>query len=479
MGRQGLMAEYEDLVKRILRRRPELSEEELEKKVEEKLRNSPMLSKLGALLLLADELGVLETPGCSASTFDTSEFTRISSLVSGLNDVSLYVRIIAVSPLVRLNGRSVLRMKVGDETGKTSVVAWEQKAEELATIGLSPGMVVVIMHAYTRSGPDGKPEIHIGKNSSVKVVEDLGTLPHVESFFIPASKTSKTETFDIKGTLVMTGELRSIQTKSGTVNMVEAFLADEYGEAILVAWRDKVELITNTAPGTELMLTDVRFKGGQLQTTIRTCIAKAAKSKLDLSKLMTESKRLMNNKVLRVLDVIKQRDFIVFIVSEGVWVYRLLSSSLVGVDVKEGDAIRVIKGFVSERNGRKTIVTPEYGVMAATDEDARKVPMVDRKRRLADISGEESDIIVEGILHTKTPLGAVETKFGRAEKISFWLRDGETTVLCSAWRSKAREIDSIPIGKRIQLRWVRVRQNVFGELEIAVEKDTKVVVLEA
>jgi hypothetical protein len=140
--------------------------------------------------------------------------------------------------------------------------------------------------------------------------------------------------------------------------------------------------------------------------------------------------------------------------------------------------VRVIKGFVSERNGRKTIVTPEYGVMMATDEDARSVPMVDRKKRLAELSSEESDIIVEGILHTKTPLGTVETKFGRVEKISFWLRDGETTMLCSAWRSKAREIDSIPIGKHVQLRWVGVRQNVFGELEIAVERDTKVVVLE-
>ncbi|MCS7135491.1 MAG: hypothetical protein RMJ14_01895 [Nitrososphaerota archaeon] len=472
------MAEYEDLVKRILRRRPELSEEELEKKIEEKLRSSPMLSKLGALLLLADELGVLETSEYSTRPFDVSEFTKISSLVSGLNDVSLYVRIIAVSPLVMLNGKAVLRMKVGDETGKASTVAWEQKAEELASVGLSPGMVVVILHAYTRSGPDGKPEIHIGRNTSINIVEDTGILPRVESFFIPASKASTTETFDIRGTLVMVSELRSIQTNSGTVNMVEALLADEYGETVLVAWRDKVELITSSTPGTELMLTDVKFRGGQLQTTARTCIAKTTKSKLDLSRLMTESKKLMNNKILRVLDVIEQQERVTLIVSDGVWIYRLPSSSLVGVKIREGDAVRVVKGFVSERNGRKIISTSEYGIVATTDEDARKVPMVDRRRSLTEINGEESDIIVEGILHTKTPLGLVETKFGKAEKISFWLRDGETTVLCSAWRSKAKEIDSIPIGKRVQLRWVRVRRNVFGELEISAERDTKVVVLE-
>ena len=472
------MAEYEELVKRILERRPELSEEELERKVEEKLKSSPMLSRLGALLLLADELGVFGASEYSAPAFDVSEFTKISSLVSGLNDVSLYVRIIAVSPLVMVNGKPVLRMKVGDETGKVSVVAWEQKAEELAAIGLSPGMTVVMMHVYTRVGPDGKPEIHVGRNSSVKLVEDLKILPHVENFFVPASKASKIETSDIRATLVMIGELRSIQTKSGVVNVVEALLADEYGETVLVAWRDKVELITNVAPGTELMLTDVRFKGGQFQTTARTYIAKATKSKLDLSKLMTESKRLVNNKIFRVLDMLERPGLVTFILSDGVWVYRLSSSSLVGVKVKEGDAVWIIKGFVSERNGRKTIVTPEYGVMMATEKDARSVPMVDRKKRLAEVSSEESDIIVEGILHTKTPLGIVETRFGKAEKISFWLRDGETTMLCSAWRSKAREIDSIPIGKRVQLRWVRVRRNIFGELEISVEKDTKVVVLE-
>ncbi|MEM2909826.1 MAG: hypothetical protein QXO01_01995 [Nitrososphaerota archaeon] len=473
------MAEHKDFVKRILKSRPELSEEELEKKVEEKLKSSPMLSRLGALLLVADELGALKISGGSTSPLDTSEFTKVSSLVSGLNDISLYVRVIAVSPLVKLNGRAILRMKVGDETGKASTVAWEQKAEELATIGLSPGMTITIMHAYTRSGFDGKPEIQLGKNSSVNIVEDSGILPQVESFFVPVSGVSVAGTFDVKGTLIMVGEPKSIQTKSGTVNLVEALLADEGGEAVLVAWRDKVELITSTPPGTELMLTDVRFRGGQLQTTMRTCIAKAAKSKLDLSRLMAESKRLMSNKPLKVLDVIKEPELITLVVSDGVWVYRLSSRSLSNVDVKEGDVIRLAKGFVSERNGRKTIVTSEYGIMAVADEDAKKIPMVDRRRKLADISGEESEIIVEGILHTKTPLGAVETRFGKAEKTSFWLRDGETTMLCSAWRSKAREIDSVPIGKRVQLRWVRVRRNVFGELEIAVERDTKVVVLEA
>lgn len=472
------MVEYEDLVKRILRRRPELSEEELEKRVEEKLRSSPMLSRLGALLILADELGILETSEYFAPMFDISEFTKISSLVSGLNDVSLYVRIIAVSPLVRLNGRAFLRMKVGDETGKAPLVAWEQKAEELMTIGLSPGVTVVMNHVYTRSSPDGKPEIHIGRNSSVKVVEDYGILPQVESFFIPASKALKTEMFDVRGTLLMIGEPRSIQTRSGTVNVIEALLADEYGEAVLVAWRDKVELLTNVAPGVELMLTDVKFKGGQLQTTARTCIAKLTKSRLDLSRLIIESKRLINNKILRVLDIVEQPGRITFVVSDGVQVYRLSSSSLVGVDVKKGDAIRVVKGFVSERNGRKVIITSDYGIMMTTDEDAKKVPMIDRKRKLADINGEESDIIVEGTLYRKTPLGIVETRFGRAEKVSFWLRDDGIIALCSAWRSKAREIDSIPIGKRVQLRWVRVRRNIFGELEIIVERDTKVTVLE-
>lgn len=472
------MAGYEDLVKKILRIRPELSEEDLERKVEEKLRSSPMLSRLGALLLLADELGALEVSDGSALPFDLSGFTKVSSLVSGLNDVSLSVRVIAVSPLVRLDGRAVLRMKVGDETGKASAVAWEQKAEELATVGLSPGMVITLLHAYTRSGPDGRPEIHLGKNSSVEVVEDTGTLPGVESFFVPISKVSTAGTFDVKGTLLMLSEPMPIQTKSGTVNVVEALLADEDGEAVLVAWRDKVDLLTGTLPGTELMLTDVRFRGGRFQTTVRTCVAKVARERHELSRLMAGSKRLVSDKLLRVLDVVKQPELVTLVVSDGVWVYRLPSRSMVGVEVKEGDAVRLVKGFVSERDGRKAIMTPEFGIKVVTGEDARKAPSVDRRRRLADISEEESDIIVEGVLQTKTPLGAVETRFGKAEKISFWLRDGEATVLCSAWRSKAREIDSMPVGKRVQLRWVRVRRNVFGELEVLVEKDTKVVVLE-
>lgn len=167
------------------------------------------------------------------------------------------------------------------------------------------------------------------------------------------------------------------------------------------------------------------------------------------------------------------------VVYDGEAICRLESPLLVDAGVKEGDAVLVRRGFISERRGRRRIIASSDALSIAEREEAEKAPSVNRLKKLSEITDEEADVIVEGMLYTKTPLGVVETRFGPAEKISFWLKDGDTTMLGSAWRAKAKEIDSVPNGERIQLRWVRIRRNQFGELEIAVENDTKVQRLES
>ena len=88
------------------------------------------------------------------------------------------------------------------------------------------------------------------------------------------------------------------------------------------------------------------------------------------------------------------------------------------------------------------------------------------------------DVVVEGVLYTKTQPIKVKTRFGEAEKVGFWLKDEDAAVQASAWREKAEEIAGISEGSRIRLKWVSVRMNVFGEPEIQLDTDSVVEVLE-
>ncbi|MCD6341511.1 MAG: hypothetical protein J7L83_01455, partial [Thaumarchaeota archaeon] len=65
-----------------------------------------------------------------------------------------------------------------------------------------------------------------------------------------------------------------------------------------------------------------------------------------------------------------------------------------------------------------------------------------------------------------------------AEKIGFWLKDEDVAVQGSAWRAKAKEIAEIEGGKRIRLKWINIRTNIFNEPEIQLDNESIIEVLE-
>ena len=76
MAEQG--EEYEKLMERVLARFPELSREEVEALVESKLRESSLLNRVGALLLVAEELGAFKESGEEAR--GQRAYTRIGAV---------------------------------------------------------------------------------------------------------------------------------------------------------------------------------------------------------------------------------------------------------------------------------------------------------------------------------------------------------------------------------------------------------------
>ncbi|RLG07877.1 MAG: hypothetical protein DRN65_02735, partial [Thaumarchaeota archaeon] len=108
------LKEYSKLLERVLSRFPELSREELEAMVEAKMRESSLLNKVGALLLVAEELGAFrEELGETAASQPIQAYTKIMKLVPGLRDVSVRGVIYAISKPIEVRNHRIMRMKIG------------------------------------------------------------------------------------------------------------------------------------------------------------------------------------------------------------------------------------------------------------------------------------------------------------------------------------------------------------------------------
>ena len=93
------MYDFEALIAELLQKKPELSRDEVLRRIEEKKRTvgAGYLTDQGALFLVAGELGVsLRKEGASADL-------TIKDLYIGANDVTVVARVLAVYPEAAFN----------------------------------------------------------------------------------------------------------------------------------------------------------------------------------------------------------------------------------------------------------------------------------------------------------------------------------------------------------------------------------------
>ncbi len=162
------------------------------------------------------------------------------------------------------------------------------------------------------------------------------------------------------------------------------------------------------------------------------------------------------------------------IAHDGREVVRVVGPVLNRLSARSGDYLLIARGGLFQRGRRKQVMVRNERDIEVLSEapPGMDIPDIDRRMQLSSITQEEEDIIVEGVLSSKTPLNTVNTRFGPAEVVNFTLQDVGKSMPGVAWRSKALELDKIPVGKRVRVSWVRVRRNPVGQLEMVSGRDT-------
>ena len=162
---------FDDLLNQIMSQNPSIARDRLLTMVEQKKQESHgLLSDEGAVRLVAQQLSISALP--SSDIGDQS----ISSVHSGLNNSTITGQVIMVGEVrefQRSDGSQgkVLRMSVGDSSGKITCVFWDQMADSVGREALTTGAQVRLLHGYTKAGMGGEVEFHLGSRASFQILK--------------------------------------------------------------------------------------------------------------------------------------------------------------------------------------------------------------------------------------------------------------------------------------------------------------------
>jgi ssDNA-binding replication factor A large subunit len=257
----------EQTIEQILSEHPEISKEEIIEKLErEKQKTNGFISDETLLRMIAAELGMeMQNNGALTPTLS------VVDLIPNLNNVTVIGRVVAVFQPKTFNGNrsgKFASFLVADENGILRVVLWNDKTSIIESGKIKVGQIVRISHGYTKEGPGGKVELHIGEKCEVEIdPQDVKArnYPTISKFTMKIGEIThahKSNKINVVGTVKKLFSTSTFEREDSSLGRVMRFLlTDETGEISAVVWNEKVdELEGNLKEGIRLQVVDARVR---------------------------------------------------------------------------------------------------------------------------------------------------------------------------------------------------------------------------
>lgn len=259
------MYDFDALIGELLQSRPELSREEVLRRIEEKKRTvgSGYLTDQGALFLVAGELGV------SLRKEDASADMRISDLYIGANDVTVVARVLAVYPVATYNKKDggqgkYRRLTLFDGKNTVRFTVWEEGLEQIEKLGLQADTPIRVSNAYVKQGLDGRPNLNLGRRGKLSVLTDekiVGKLPSITAVVQKLPNLTKDEQFVVVEGIVGSEPRYSefVRSDGSEGSLFQFALTREGGkETRVVVWSPTAQ--PELKRGQRVQITNVRAK---------------------------------------------------------------------------------------------------------------------------------------------------------------------------------------------------------------------------
>ena len=225
---------FDDLLNQIISQNPSIARDQLLAMIEQKKQQSHgLLSDEGAVRLVAQQLSISAPPPSNIG--DQS----ISSVHSGLNNSTITGQVIMVGDVrefKRSDGSQgkVLRMNVGDSSGKITCVFWDQMAESVGRETLTPGAQVRLLHGYTKAGMGGEVEFHLGSRASFQILKRSQSN-------LPVTSPTPTPSVNFRASDELRVRLVKLQKSQSDKGPTWALCSNESGLLIAKFWDNQAQ----------------------------------------------------------------------------------------------------------------------------------------------------------------------------------------------------------------------------------------------
>jgi ssDNA-binding replication factor A large subunit len=495
----------EDIIRRILGERSDITKLQVETLIVEKQKASgDLLSLEGAAHLVAQDL-LVEVGESGRSGL------QISDIIPNLGDATIRARVIGLWPRQRFKRKdgtegSLVRLLLGDRTGTIPCLIWNPDAIEGLEIGDVENKIVEVSHGYTRLDLAENVELHVGNKGHLKLLRDVandGIYPSIEAFLTNLNEISdQSQTINVQGTIETTPILSSFQREDTTGTVLRTVIKDSTGVMTIVAWNDKAEQLKNTRVGNMIRIIngsvrktpegilELHLERRSIVKLLNTRVTHASSSLTPIAQLRPETGpanilgKVVSLGSLREVRtrsgaVVPVANILVADTTGVVTVTLWRKNSILVKNLEEGEMLLIENGRPQQRLGEIVLAVGESGNVVARPKsmDIRD-PWNPPITPIGELRKGLMPVLVEGIIAQPPSLKEIELKNGsRTRLASFRIRDKSGAIRVIFWRDSADEVMSLRLGDRVRVVGGRVKEGFAEKWELHSNPLTKLMLI--
>ena len=237
----------EDIINQIVTLCPTISRDQILKRLEkEKQKTGGFISEVTLLRMIAADFGCKLTK----SNVDIPVL-MIRDLFSGLNDISIVARILAIFATRTFSGANEGKfagLLVADKTGSLRIVLWNDKTDLIDSGTLSIGQIAHFFHGYTREDSGGRTELHLGDRGKVEMnpgsfkESEYPTISRFSTKLGDLASASKNRRVNVIGAVKKIFPSSTFERQdSSEGKMMRFMIFDNTGEVSIVVWNEKAD----------------------------------------------------------------------------------------------------------------------------------------------------------------------------------------------------------------------------------------------
>ena len=461
------MADFEDLLSKLLENAPELSRSVIEERISEKKEKigSGYLTNEGALFLVASDLGI---------SLQESQKTEIElkDLFVGAKEVTLQSRVLNLSPAKQFTKKDgtpffLRTMTVYDANSRVSVKLWDEKATLPEIENLKPGDLIKIIKAYVKSDLTGSPTLNIGSGATIEATKSTSNIPLIDSITVDVGEIKENQKdLVVAGNIAgMISLLEFTNSKGQPSTALKFRLKSKTGNLIsVVLWgKDEAILPKIVSSNAEIKLYGVRTKTGNQGLEIHGN---------DATIIEIEGKQEIEPITVRLLSVTKSDSGTTI----GLGIDRskkLIQITDVSGIIASFDSNSIVECMPSKVFGDVIKIDKDSFVRKIDDDSLPNIS--DLRTKISDIK-EGSNLCIESIILKSPERREIQTKNGETVSLSeMFVEDDSAQIWIKAWRKQADLLSNFTSGDIITVLGVNGKPGLEGKIELVLTSYSKII----